>query len=655
MRRHPYICTGCAGSFEKFKLLRRHWRKGDCADETAGDTLGDTDDDTVDNTADNTAGGTSVPSPATQSSTRRQIDPCLNLWLNNDDDYSRLDDTIWVDDDDDDDNNDDDDDENDDGNAIYNDDDGEDESDDGDCYIASVPEIASPRMSERPGQIDNDTRDELLYTLLDVVEKLSDRVLGIQTTHSHTRRSQHAYSDIPHCQLQTTNSAATLHTTNNWTTVPGNPKATRYKPAHNPPEISNKYELLQTISDVHVQETEKVNNVSAPGGIGCVGSRIGTTSTPQAHHQRTIQNQPRPSATRLRQAASAHQPQRSATRHIQPEELSAALATAQAAAPVQAPGKVDSAGAPGAARSKGSSVGTTSAPSAHSQHTMQNQFRPGTTRGRPTASMHQVQPTAIHHVQPEELSAALATALGAAPVQAPGRVVSPAPSTQNQVQSAASRHNQRPQVVINRQPDSDNAAWRKTVPGNSSFAGAVKNGQKVALFSDSICNRMNKHELRKKLQCNIDKKSFPGATTNDMYEHYMMPTLKRNTPDTAIIHIGVNDILAKGTPDGGLTANSIEQIAKDVIRCGEVCQSAGVNTICISSILTFRGRRAQSTINHINNQLAKLCTDKSFDFLLNDNISMDRNNTLYYGDGLHLNDVGRDVLMENFRSYLRKD
>ena len=180
------------------------------------------------------------------------------------------------------------------------------------------------------------------------------------------------------------------------------------------------------------------------------------------------------------------------------------------------------------------------------------------------------------------------------------------PQIKRQAQPPATRCNQRPQVVINNKPEADNPAWRKTSPGNSSFAAAVKDGRKVAIFSDSICNRMSKYELRKKLKCNITKKAFPGATTDDMYEHYMWPTLKKNTPDTAIIHIGVNDILAKGTPDGGLTSISIEQIAKDVIRCGEACESVGVNTICFSSVLPFKGRRAQSTTNHINDQLAKL-------------------------------------------------
>lgn len=217
------------------------------------------------------------------------------------------------------------------------------------------------------------------------------------------------------------------------------------------------------------------------------------------------------------------------------------------------------------------------------------------------------------------------------------------------------KQKRRPQVVINNNQNSTNSTYPKTIPGNNSFSGAVKHGKKVALFSDSICNRMGKQQLRAKLNCDINKKTFPGATTDDLHDHYMLPTLKKNAPDLAIIHIGVNDILAKGTPDGGLTSNAIEEVSKNIIKCGEVCRTYGVNNICISSVLPFKGRRAQLTVNQINNNLAKLCKERDFDFLLNDNILYDngkKNNILFYSDGLHLNDHGRDVLIDNFSNYM---
>ena len=57
-------------------------------------------------------------------------------------------------------------------------------------------------------------------------------------------------------------------------------------------------------------------------------------------------------------------------------------------------------------------------------------------------------------------------------------------------------------------------------------------------------------------------------------------------------------------------------------------------------------------IDHVNFQLAKLCSNKHYDFILNDNIKYDRDSKLYYGDGLHLSDLGRLSLIENFRDYL---
>jgi len=135
----------------------------------------------------------------------------------------------------------------------------------------------------------------------------------------------------------------------------------------------------------------------------------------------------------------------------------------------------------------------------------------------------------------------------------------------------------------------------------------------------------------------------------------MLPTLKKNTPDTAIIHIGVNDILQKGTSDGGLSANVITEVSQSIIKCGELCRSCGVNNICISSVLPFKGRRAKLTVNQINSNLAKLCEEMCFDFLLNDNIVFDNSksdNLLFHTDGLHLNDLGREVLIDNFSNYM---
>ena len=134
----------------------------------------------------------------------------------------------------------------------------------------------------------------------------------------------------------------------------------------------------------------------------------------------------------------------------------------------------------------------------------------------------------------------------------------------------------------------------------------------------------------------------------------MLPTLKRNTPDLAIIHIGVNDILNASDADS-LTTENIEEISRNIIKCGEVCKRYGVNKVCFSSIIHTKQLRGEKAINLINNQVARLCARNSFDFIINSNIPYNEaENSVYYSDGLHLNDHGRDILMGNYKLYLEE-
>jgi lysophospholipase L1-like esterase len=220
------------------------------------------------------------------------------------------------------------------------------------------------------------------------------------------------------------------------------------------------------------------------------------------------------------------------------------------------------------------------------------------------------------------------------------------------------RKHERPQIVINNQPKSTTQTWSKTTPGNSSYAAVANNNKKLALFSDSMCNRMGKHELRRKLKCAVNKKAFPGATSIDMHSHYMMPTLEKDVPDTAIIHTGINDVIQQSDKDGGLTAEAIAEISSNVIKCGQVCRMYGVNKVCVSSIIHKKGVKTQAAIILINDALARLCVINSFDFLSNVNIPYTEpknENSLFYTDGLHLNDNGRDLLISNFVEYLNTD
>jgi len=218
----------------------------------------------------------------------------------------------------------------------------------------------------------------------------------------------------------------------------------------------------------------------------------------------------------------------------------------------------------------------------------------------------------------------------------------------------------RPTVVINQKPENVNI-WPKTIPGNATYAETVRHGKNIMIYSDSICNRMSKWELNKKatesgIDCQINKKPFVGATSEDLHTYHMLPTLKNNTPDEVIIQVGVNDIKQLADKDGSMSSEVIGIISNNIIQCGQVAKSHGVNHVCISAVLPVRGKKFQQTISHINYWLENLCKREGFNFITNTNIVFNEatpvDEGLFYKDGLHLNAAGRQVLMDNFIEYL---
>ena len=227
----------------------------------------------------------------------------------------------------------------------------------------------------------------------------------------------------------------------------------------------------------------------------------------------------------------------------------------------------------------------------------------------------------------------------------------------NSQQVQHTRGNQRrPAVVVSKFPERG-TTWAKAIPGNSSFSDIVSKGKNVVLFSDSICNRFSEWELnRKATNSTIKKKAFPGATALDLAEHHMHPYLKRIQPDIAIIHAGANDVLQQSGKDRGLTDAQINKICGNILTSGMIAKEYGVSKVCISSVLTGKSKNFQLSSIFINSILEKMCQEVGFDFIKNDNITYEFPTEdepgLFYKDGLHLNDNGRDILMCNFINYL---
>ena len=109
--------------------------------------------------------------------------------------------------------------------------------------------------------------------------------------------------------------------------------------------------------------------------------------------------------------------------------------------------------------------------------------------------------------------------------------------------------------------------------------------------------------------------------------------------------------------DGGMSSEVMDIIANNIIKCGQVAKSYDINIVCLSALLPIRGKKYQQTISHITYRVEHMSKrEEGFDLKTNANISFREatpvDEGLHYKDGLHLNVAGRQVLMENFISYL---
>ena len=148
----------------------------------------------------------------------------------------------------------------------------------------------------------------------------------------------------------------------------------------------------------------------------------------------------------------------------------------------------------------------------------------------------------------------------------------------------------------------------KHVPGNSSYRDMTNNGKKTLLPEDSICSHIKMREINKHIiNGYIYRKSFPGLTAEDM-DHYCLPTLIDDKPNTCIIHAGPNS-LYKSIP---------EEITCDILNTVEICKSHGVNDILVSGIpykVIFKDK-----VSEINSLLWEKQLMYDFTFIENGNI-----------------------------------
>ena len=107
--------------------------------------------------------------------------------------------------------------------------------------------------------------------------------------------------------------------------------------------------------------------------------------------------------------------------------------------------------------------------------------------------------------------------------------------------------------------------------------------------------------------------------------------------DSAIIHVGVNDIIKCKNK-----SEEIKNLPNDILGIAKTCQNYNIGTFFISSILPTT--RSDINISQINESLKNLCMVNNFQFIEHAQIT---SNSLGK-DGLHLLDSGKSILGFNF-------
>ena len=187
---------------------------------------------------------------------------------------------------------------------------------------------------------------------------------------------------------------------------------------------------------------------------------------------------------------------------------------------------------------------------------------------------------------------------------------------------------------MNNYPENQHSYGRKFSASESKFS---KRKKQIVIFSDSIPRGIRLREFSYWLhKVYAQLKSFPGGTSKELL-YYVEPTLKSKKFDDALLHVGVNDLLSDESR--GSVQNLLDNLKQIVLKC----KSAGVKMVLVSEIVV-NNKLTNAYISSVNQRISNMCRDNSFVFIDNNNIPT----SSLFRDGLHLLEVGKRILANNF-------
>ena len=159
----------------------------------------------------------------------------------------------------------------------------------------------------------------------------------------------------------------------------------------------------------------------------------------------------------------------------------------------------------------------------------------------------------------------------------------------------------------------------KAVPGENSYSKVVKdhkgNENNIVIFRDSIANfdRNTKDKINNSIQKGQEIfRNFPGTTSGE-FLHYMDPTLAEGNYDTAIVHVGINDIFNDDR------SSKVEKLVLNLEKIAIKLKKYGSKNVCLSG-LVFTTRVYLPLLNQVNKCALDICKAHNVSFINNGNI-----------------------------------
>ena len=195
--------------------------------------------------------------------------------------------------------------------------------------------------------------------------------------------------------------------------------------------------------------------------------------------------------------------------------------------------------------------------------------------------------------------------------------------------------NKKPENRHNFQRVKHHAINDRNIRHEESRLGNRRKSKRI-MFSDSIPKGIRIREFNRYItNTNARLKSFRGTNAKELI-HYVVPTLQEESFNSALIHIGINDVLKEQSD------LQCESLTRNILEISHKCKEHGIEEIIISSLVVTENIDL-NLLARVNTSLRNICRENVFCFVDNSNVSVDN----LFKDKLHLLDSGKTIFANN--------